>query len=89
MEEFIRTLTEQIRCAKARAGVARELSDHIMDQTEAYEQSGMEHDKAVARAVREMGDPVEIGVSMDRIHHPQVEWRMLLLILALSAAGLF
>lgn len=89
MEEFIKTLTEQIRCAKARAGIARELSDHIMDQTEAYEQSGMEHDKAVARAVREMGDPVEIGVSMDRIHHPQVEWRMLLLILALSAAGLF
>jgi len=88
MEEFIKTLTEQIRCAKARDGVARELSNHIIDQTEAYEQSGMEHDKAVEKAVREMGDPVEIGVSMDRIHRPQVDWRMILLTLVLSIAGM-
>jgi len=58
MEEFIKTLTEQMRCARARDGVARELSDHILDQAEAYEQSGMERGKAVAKAVREMGDPV-------------------------------
>lgn len=88
MEEFIKILTEQMRCAKARDGVARELENHIMDQTEAYEQSGMEHDKAVAAAVREMGDPVEIGVSLDRIHRPQTDWRMILLTLVLSIAGL-
>lgn len=88
MEEFIKTLTEQIRCTKARDGVARELSNHIMDQTEAYEQSGMEHDKAVAKAVCGMGDPVEIGVSMDRIHRPQIDRRMLLLIFVLSIAGM-
>ena len=41
MEEFIRILTDQIRCAKARDGVARELSSHILDQAQAYEQSGM------------------------------------------------
>lgn len=88
MEEFIKTLTEQMRCVKARDGVARELSDHIADQTEAYEQSGIEHDQAVERAVREMGDPVEIGVAMDRIHRPQVDWKMLVIILMLSIAGL-
>ena len=66
MEEFIRILTEQMRCAKARDGVARELSAHISDQAEAFEQAGMEHDKAVAKAVREMGDPVEIGAAYDR-----------------------
>lgn len=88
MEEFIKTLTEQIRCARARDGVARELSDHILDQAEAYEQSGMEHDKAVTKAVREMGDPVEIGVLMDRIHRPQVNWKMLLSTLVLSIMGI-
>lgn len=88
MEEFIKTLTEQIRCARARDGVARELSDHILDQAEAYEQSGMEHDKAVVKAVHEMGDPVEIGVLMDRIHRPQVNWRMLLVTFVLSIMGI-
>ncbi|MDE7477654.1 MAG: FtsW/RodA/SpoVE family cell cycle protein [Lachnospiraceae bacterium] len=87
MEEFIKTLTDQMRCVKARDSVARELSDHIADQTEAYEQSGMEHNQAVEKAVREMGDPVEIGVSMDRIHRPQIDWKMLLITFVLSIAG--
>ncbi len=88
LEEFIDTLTQQMRCARARDGVARELSDHITDQTQAYEQAGMAHEQAVARAVREMGDPVEIGVSMDRIHRPQLDWRIPLLTLIFSIAGI-
>ena len=88
MEEFIKILTDQIRCAKARDGVARELSSHILDQAQAYEQSGMAHDKAVTKAVREMGDPVEIGVLMDRIHRPQFNWRMLLVTFVLSVMGM-
>lgn len=89
MEEFLKSLTEQIRCVKAREGVAHELSDHILDQAQAYEKSGIEHEKAVEMAVREMGDPVEIGVSLDRIHRPQIDWKMILLTFALSIAGLF
>ena len=36
-ETFIRNVTEQIRCVRARDGIARELSDHITDQAAAYE----------------------------------------------------
>ena len=89
MEEFIKTLTEQMRCVKARSGVARELADHITDQAEAYEHAGMNYEDALEKAVHEMGDPVEIGVSMDRIHRPQADWKMMLLTLVLSAAGIF
>lgn len=88
MEEFLKTLTEQIRCVKARAGVARELSDHILDQAQAYEKSGVEHEKAVEMAVHEMGDPVEIGISLDRIHRPQIDWKMILIIFVLSIIGM-
>ena len=88
MEEFIKTLTEQMRCVKARSGVARELADHITDQAEAYEHAGMKYEDALERAVHEMGDPVEIGVSMDRIHKPQADWKMMLLTFVLSIAGM-
>lgn len=88
MEEFIKTLTEQIRCVKARQGIAQEISNHILDQAEAYEQTGLEYDKALERAVQEMGDPVEIGISMDRIHRPQMDWKMLFITFLLSIAGL-
>ena len=87
MEEFIKTLTEQIRCVKAREGIARELSDHILDQSNTYEQSGMSHEEALEKAVLEMGDPVETGIALDRIHRPQLDWKMLLMTFVFSIAG--
>ena len=68
MEEYIRKITEQIRCVRARESVAKELSDHILDQAAAYEEQGEAHEAAVGKAVHEMGDPVEVGVALDRIH---------------------
>ena len=35
-----------------------------------------------------MGDPVEVGIDMDRIHRPRNGWKFLGVIAALSAAGL-
>lgn len=87
MDEFIKTLTEQIRCVKARTNVAQEVSAHILDQAAAYEESGISHDKAMEKAVLEMGDPVEAGVALDRIHRPQINWKLALVVLALSVAG--
>ncbi|MCM1181773.1 MAG: FtsW/RodA/SpoVE family cell cycle protein [Roseburia sp.] len=87
MEEFIKTITEQLRYEKVRGRVAKELSDHISDQAQAYEACGEEHEKALARAIREMGDPVEIGVALDRVHRPQTDWRMLGMAFAFSILG--
>jgi cell division protein FtsW (lipid II flippase) len=84
MEEYIRTLTEQIRCVKARDGVADEIRNHITDQTQAYEQEGMLKSEALEEAVKQMGDPVETGVELDHIHRPRLEWKMLILIGILS-----
>lgn len=89
IEEYITTLTEQIRFKQARWGVAQEIRNHISDQTQAYEQSGIEHEKAVEMAVREMGDPVEAGVALDRIHRPQFDWRLFLMTVLFSFAGVF
>lgn len=89
IEEYITTLTEQIRWKQARQGVAQEIRDHICDQAQAFEQSGIEHDKAIEMAVCEMGDPVETGVAFDRIHRPQFDWRLFLLTAVFSIAGIF
>lgn len=88
MEEFIRTLTEQIRCVKARDVVAREIENHIMDQTEHYEAGGMDHERAQREAVAQMGDPVGIGVELDHIHRPQTDWDMVCMVAAFSIGGL-
>ncbi len=88
-ESFISNVTEQIRCVRARDGIARELSDHIADQAEAYEAKGESHEEAVKRAVEEMGDPVEVGVELDRIHRPQVDYRLIGMAFLFHVAGFF
>lgn len=88
MEEYIRKITEQMRCVRAREYVAKELTDHILDQAEAYEERGTGHEEAIVRAVREMGDPVEIGMELDRIHRPQTDYKMIGMAFLFSFLGL-
>lgn len=88
MEEYLDVVTEQIRCTKARELVIGELRDHIMDQAEAYEAEGMFEEEAMEKAVRDMGDPVETGVSLDRIHRPQIEAGILAAVGIISLASI-
>lgn len=88
-ELFIKNVVEQIRCVKVREDIGRELADHIEDQTEAYEEAGESHEEAVRRAVQEMGDPVAVGVELDRIHRPQTDYQLIGMALVFSVLGYF
>lgn len=86
-EEYLHTLTEQIRCKMARGTIEQEINDHIEDQKAEFLSEGMSQTEAEEAAVREMGDPVEVGLEMDRIHRPTMAWGMIALIVGLSLAG--
>lgn len=88
MEEYLKILLEQIRCKKVRPYIRQELQSHMEDQIQAYVRAGMDYENAEKEAVRDMGDPVETGVSLDRVHKPSVAWRLLLMIVLISAAGM-
>lgn len=87
LDEYISMVTGQMRCKRARLPVAKELADHIADQKEAYMAEGMDAEKAEAEAVRQMGDAVEVGLEMDRIHRPRMDWKVLGLIGIFSVAA--
>lgn len=80
MDEYLRTVTEQVRCSRMHDSIAEELKDHILDQAEAFEEEGTDHEQALELAVREMGDPVETGVALDRVHRPHMSVEMLVLV---------
>lgn len=58
MEEYLKTLLEQIRCKKARSLIEEELRGHLEEQIEENRMSGMEPEEAEKAAVLDMGDPV-------------------------------
>ena len=84
MEEYIEKLISQIRCKKARPFVADEIRGHLEDQISANMEEGMPEEDAEKCAVIDMGDPVEVGISMDKIHRPQIAWEMIALVGVIS-----
>lgn len=86
-EEYLQTLTEQIRCKMARGAVREELCQHIEDQKAAFMSEGMSESEAEEAAVLEMGDPAETGQELDRIHRPKMPWGFIVWILVLSIGG--
>lgn len=84
LDQYLETVSEQIRYTKIRSTITEELKNHILDQAESYEASGAFPEEALERAIREMGDPVETGVALDRIHRPQMNWKMVAVIAVIS-----
>lgn len=84
MEEYMKTLLEQIRCKSARKLVEKEIREHILEQYEENLEEGMDETCAMEAAVEDMGSPVETGVALDAIHRPQMSWSMLVMIGVIS-----
>ena len=87
LHEYLEQVTGQMRCMKARDMVAEELKNHIEDQAESYEEFGLGKEEAQLRAVEQMGDPIEVGTSMDRIHRPKIDVRLILFIVMFTVLG--
>ena len=88
METYLEKLLSQIRCKKARPYIAEEIRDHIESQMEDNLSAGMSYEEAEKNAVTDMGDPVEVGISLDRIHKPKIAWKLLLIVGILSLLGI-
>lgn len=88
LHEYLEALSEQIRCKKARPMITAEIKNHIEDQAEAYRKEGMGEEKAMAKAILEMGDPVEAGIALDRVHRPKMQWTLAVLVILLSIIGM-
>lgn len=88
VSQYLEQLTGQIRSKHAKSLVEQEILAHIEEQADAYRQSGAGYEEAQKKAVKDMGDPVTVGIEMDRIHRPRSGWKFLLIIAGFSAMGL-
>jgi len=85
--EYLKSLTEQIRNKYARELVAEEITAHIEDQKEAFLLDGKSEEEAEKLAVKEMGNPVEAGSQLDKVHRPKTDVWMLVAMIVLTLAG--
>ena len=74
---YLDTVSDQIRWKRARAAAVRELETHLEDQRDEFLAEGHPPAEAERLAVEEMGDPVAVGMDLDRLHRPRPLWGML------------
>ena len=85
---WVSSATAQMRWKRARPVAAKELTDHLCDQYEAFLEEGMDEEVAAQATAREMGDAVETGTQLDRAWRPRPDWVMLGIVLVVAAIGL-
>lgn len=87
--DYLDQAMEQVRWRRARPALAQELRTHLLDQRDACLAQGMSQTEAEAESLRQMGDPVEVGTQLDRVHRPAPQWGMLALVGLLLCSGFF
>ena len=88
IQEYAVLVCGQLRWKKARPAIAREITAHLLDQRDALIKKGMDAEEATGEAVRQMGDAVEIGAALDRVHRPKPAWELFALTVLLLLSGL-
>ena len=89
MEEYIKKLLEQVRFKKAHKSIEGEIRSHIEEQINDNISAGMDRADAEKAAVEDMGDPVEVGISMDGVHRPQIAWNVVALAVIIGIMSIF
>ncbi|MDF2590103.1 MAG: hypothetical protein K0S41_3944 [Anaerocolumna sp.] len=82
-EEYLEDLKNQIRNKKAKLLVAEEMEQHIEDQKEAFVLAGDDENLAMNKAIKQMGNPVEVGIQLNKIHKPKLEINLILVVITL------
>lgn len=85
--KFTAKVCEQIRFKTAHYAVKEELETHIDERVYDYIAEGFDKQEATVKAIQCMGDPVELGSQLNKIHKPYTEWTVICSIILLSLFG--
>jgi len=74
IQKWVETVVKQMKFPPDRKYVRQELWDHLLDSRDCRMEQGMELKSAEEAAVKAMGDPVETGKLLNKIHGPWKGW---------------
>ena len=83
---FLNEVTDQIRSKEAKNYVANELNYHLKEAKRIWVEKGLPEGEAEEKAVEQMGSPTKLGIQMNKLHRPKVDWWLVILVVA--AVGL-
>jgi cell division protein FtsW (lipid II flippase) len=77
---FLNEVTHQIKSKEAKKLVKDELSYHIKEAEKTWIEKGLTEIEAEEIAIGQMGNPTKLGISMNKLYRPKVDWWMMTLL---------
>lgn len=87
-KDFLENVCKQIKYKPIREDISKELENHIIERKEFYLEYGVSEDEAEKKAIEQMGNAEEIGKSLNQIHKPRLNIKLVIVILALLVFGI-
>lgn len=78
IKEFIQHVKGHIRNKEAHEAVEKELTYHLAKSKQAWQEKGYNDADAEQQAVSEMGNATNLGVSLNQIHQPKIDWLLVI-----------
>lgn len=79
IKAYLDKVCEQVRFRKAHNSIRNELNNHIIDQRDEYIQNDIDEEKATSKAIKQMGDPINIGTELDISYRPKIQWSIIII----------
>ena len=86
---FLNEVTDQIRSKEAKNYVANELNYHLKEAKRIWVEKGLPEGEAEEKAVEQMGSPTKLGIQMNKLHRPKVDWWLVILVAAAIGLSFF
>lgn len=77
-KEFLQRVSKQVQYVFDRKDIEEELNQHIEDSILDMVDDGIQYLDAEKIAIQQMGNPIEIGIQLNKEHHPLVGYLLLL-----------
>lgn len=74
VEEFLEEIVSHVKFVFDRDEIKLELKDHMIDKFQYYMEKGYDEEEAEKFTIKDMGDPKEIGLELDKQHNPIIGW---------------
>ncbi|GKU82201.1 FtsW/RodA/SpoVE family cell cycle protein [Niallia sp. NCCP-28] len=86
-ESFLKDVITQIKSKEAKIFIEKELSMHIKANKISWMKKGLKEHEAEEKAVRQMGNPLQLGRDLNKLHRPKIDWVMIGLLFAAFGFG--
>ncbi|MCC5803530.1 FtsW/RodA/SpoVE family cell cycle protein [Rossellomorea vietnamensis] len=86
--DYLQRVIRQVRSKEAKQFVADELHHHLEEEIKGLKMAGMDEAAAEDKAIKQMGNAERLGMEMNKLHRPRVDWIMIGLVLLISSMGI-